>query len=240
MKFTKTILLGSAMMIAMAAPAAAQSCVQGDNLIGANSYDVLRKGKKIGTHVISFYGSPDALKVQAETHMQVDVMFITAFKYKYDSTELFCGTKLQSVDTYINNNGDEFAVPVKLDATGGAYISESTTGQVTLSDPFITSNHWDKSVTATGILNTATGLIDRVEISPPSQADADGIQTYAVRGDINYDTRYDAEGNWNGMRFAHPKGGMIEFICTDCKNTPEFGTAVTPSSARIVSMPSAQ
>ena len=240
MTFTQTILLGSAMMAAMAAPAAAQSCEQGENLMSANSYDVLRKGKKIGTHVISFYGSPEALKVQAKTHMQIDVMFITAFKYTYDSIERFCGTELQSVDTYLNNNGDERTVPVKLDASTADYVSGSKDGEITISDDFITSNHWNKSVTATAILNTATGLIDKVSISPPSLADAEGIQTYAVRGDIDYDTRYDADGNWNGMRFEHPKGGMIEFICTDCRNTPAFGEASAPSPALAVALPAAQ
>lgn len=236
MKNIIALCLSSISLAAIAAPANAQSCTPSDAQVSENTYTVLRKGKPIGKHVISFYGGGDAMKVVAKTKMKVEVAFITVFKYKYDSTEIFCGGTLESVNTAINNNGDKFSV--RTVKNGADYVSETVDdGDIILKPPFHTSNHWDARVTnATGILNTATGKVDVVTFAQTVPGD---IQTYAVRGDIDYDTQYLKSGQWIGMKFEHPKGGMIEFRCEDCNNTPGFALTSLATTANAVSLPAA-
>lgn len=236
MKNTIATLLSSIALAAVALPANAQSCTPSGPLVSENTYEVLRKGKPIGKHVISFYGDGDAMKVVAKTKMKVEVAFITVFKYLYDSTEIYCGGVLDSVDTDINNNGDKFSVRVT--KNGADYVSETADdGDIILKPPFHTSNHWDASVTtATGILNTATGKVDAVTFSQTVPGE---IQTYAVRGDIDYDTQYLQSGQWIGMKFEHPKGGMIEFRCEDCNNTPDFALTSLTRTASAASLSAA-
>jgi len=237
MEFMRTVLLGFILAAGFAVPASADGCTPSDNFVSENTYEVLRKGKPIGKHVISFYGTGDAMKVIAKTKMKVEVLFLTAFKYTYNSTEVYCGGTLESVSTNINNNGDKFSTrTLKNDAD---YVSETVDdGDILLSPPFHTSNHWDASVTnTTGILNTATGKVDVVTFSQTAPGD---ILTYAVRGDIDYDTRYVRSGQWIGMEFEHPKGGLIEFRCIDCNNTPDFALTPLTVLASAVSLPAAQ
>ncbi|UTW54352.1 DUF6134 family protein [Kordiimonas sp. SCSIO 12610] len=183
--------------------------------IATNSYEVLRKGKKIGTHIIRFYDQGDTLKVLAETNMKVKVLFITAFKYKYVSEETWQNGELMGVETAVNDNGKKLTTLIK--RIDGGFQVNTDEDEIFIEDEFMTTNHWTKTVVNyDALLNTVTGDIMPVEINP----DSNDEKRYLVRGKLNIDTFYNAKGDWLGMEFEHPKGGRIEFRCLDCENTP--------------------
>ncbi len=184
--------------------------------IAVNSYEVLRKGKKIGTHTISFYNDGDTLKVLAETNMKVKVLFITAFKYKYISEETWQNGELLNVKTSVNDNGKKFSTFVT--RSGDDFLINTNDQETNISNNCMTTNHWNKTVVNyDALLNTVTGDVMPVKID----ADTNDENRFLVRGDLNIDTFYNDRGDWLGMEFEHPKGGKIEFRCLDCNNTPK-------------------
>jgi hypothetical protein len=186
-----------------------------------NSYEVLRNGKEIGTHDISFHREGETLKVVSETRMKVKFLFITAYKYHYRSTERWTEAGLESVVTKVDDNGKVSETEIRRE--GDIYLAEDSSGQVLSVDPgFMTTNHWNADVLGVDTLfNTITGRLNEVRIGQAENREstiADG-ETYAVRGELEIDTAYDQKGNWLGMSFRHTDGSLIEFRCTSCTNT---------------------
>ncbi len=191
-------------------------------LDAVNHYDVLRNGKKIGDHEIRFSRTGNTLQVVSETRMKVKFLFFTAYRYHYLSEEIWNGGQLVSVTTDVNDNGKRISTLIAADGEG--YVATDADGNTKrIGSGFFTTNHWNVGVVAAETLfNTITGRLNAVQITGATEeaprTDAFDLQ---VRGDLDIDTRYDVMGNWLGMSFYHDDGSLIEFLCTDCRNTLE-------------------
>lgn len=185
-----------------------------------NSYEVLRNGKRIGTHEIRFRQEGDALRVVAETNMKVKFLFITAYKYRYVSEEVWKDGQLLSVETEVNDNGKERFSSATLNGEG--YKVARTDGADVIPNSFMTTNHWNDDAPAySRLFNTITGKINEVTFTPVQERVGEGEQEFSVRGELNINTFYDPDGHWLGMVFEHKDGSEIEFRCVDCRNMPE-------------------
>lgn len=191
------------------------------NQLDEMQYEVLRKGKKIGTHTIRFDNTDQGLQVQAQTKMKVKLLFVTLFKYEYVSEELWCGDQLLSVQTRVNDNGQKTST--SLVHTDEGFIAQTPIGSNVLKANFQSTNHWNIAVTSTSqVFNTITGELNDVAYSPAREftlKTKDGqklVTEYEVTGDLNINSLYDAAGNWSGMAFNHKDGSPIEFRCISC------------------------
>ena len=186
-----------------------------------NKYDVLRNGKKIGTHAIRFEPGPGGLRVIAETKMEVRILFITAYRYHYVSEELWCENTLQQVTTRVDDNGNRSETDAQWQGDGYFVRRNDETGFI--QGPIVSTNHWnDRATSVDAVFNTITGKINAVSVTPDvNTAPRLSGQEYEMRGELNIDTYYDSAGNWQGMVFNHKDGSEIEFRCIDCGNTPE-------------------
>ncbi|TNE64367.1 MAG: hypothetical protein EP335_07860 [Alphaproteobacteria bacterium] len=184
-----------------------------------NQYQVFRNGHRIGSHEIRFEQSCGTLHVRAETRMKVKLLFVTVYRYHYVSDEVWQAGRLKSVRTRVEDNGE--IRTSQADLRDGQYLAHRAGGRVeTLDGTFMTTNHWNADVArAASLFNTITGKLNRVSITP---VPAGGETMLEVRGDLDIDSFYDDAGNWLGMRFRHTDGSLIEFRCTDCRNTPEL------------------
>lgn len=236
---TRTLMMASALAIGIMGTSPANACndvlsIAETGSYSSNHYDVLRNGKKIGEHTISFRRQGDALQVTAETHMRVKILFITAFRYHYKSEESWCGDELMAVSTRVNDGGDiQQTQAVRLE--DGFRVTRIAEDQETdsldrvpeqgseddyIRGTFPSTNHWNMAaIGADHLFNTITGRLNRVEISLLDTPQPT-FNRYAVRGELNINTFYDADGHWRGMAFDHTDGSRIEFRCTDCTNTP--------------------
>lgn len=184
-------------------------------------YEVLRKGKKIGTHSIRFNKTNHGLKVTAKTKMKVSVLFVPVFKYEYISEELWCGDDLLSVETRVNDNGERSeTVAVR---EGNTFVAQAGGKIYELPDDFFTTNHWNAEVIdTTTLFNTITGEVNEVTFQRAGETvmdTADGeknVTRYSVDGQLTINTFYDQSGNWSGMAFKHEDGSPIEFRCIRC------------------------
>jgi hypothetical protein len=184
-------------------------------------YDVLRKGKKIGKHKIEFEQTPAGLLVTADTRMKVSILFVTVFRYRYQSEELWCDGQLLNVKTTVNDNGDKLKTnAIKV---GDKYIVHNKEGEFEIDQNFFTTNHWNPGVIETNhLFNTITGEVKGAKYSQAGQPvletknGSKQVTQYTVDGEFNIDTFYDTSGVWSGMQFKHPDGSEIEFRCVKC------------------------
>lgn len=202
------------------------------NQMDEMEYDVLRKGKKIGSHTIKFKPTDQGLKIRARTKMKVKLLFVTLFRYEYISEELWCGDQLLSVHTRVNDNGDK--LNTKLVHTDGGYTVTSPDGQNILTSEFQSTNHWNVNVTkARQVFNTITGKLNDVSYQPAREITLETkigqklVTEYEVTGDLNINSFYDSAGNWSGMAFNHKDGSPIEFRCVSCGLPNELPTSVS-------------
>lgn len=184
-------------------------------------YDVLRKGKKIGSHRIQFARSDLGLSVTAKTKMKVKLLFVTVYKYEYVSEEVWCGDSLLGVQSRVNDNGSRSETLLRRD--GSTYVVQKGDQTYTVGSDFFPTNHWNKNVIgARRLFNTITGELDTVSYSVAGSKTMDtklGTKTvtqYSVGGDLPLQSFYDRSGNWSGMAFEHKDGSTIEFRCIKC------------------------
>lgn len=184
-------------------------------------YDVLRKGKKIGSHTISFKETDEGLRVRAHTKMKVKLLFVTVYKYEYIGDDFWCDGEIVRVESKINDNGEEWSISARLD--GDQYVVTSDEGTTVLPAGSVPTNHWNMDVVNTNkLFNTITGQVDEITVNQvgretiPAGGSQKDVVRYKVRGDLNIDTFYDASGNWSGMQFEHKDGSDIQFVCVRC------------------------
>lgn|GEM_PF-3164706 len=169
-------------------------------------FDMLRKGKDIGDHSISYHLTDAHLIVDVNIKIKVKFAFITAFKYIHHNREVWTrdGSQLLSIETKTNDNGREFLVNGR-QVDGGFEVS---TGEVVyMAEPGITpTSYWHpRTPQMQVLLNTQKGELAQVAL-----VGEDG--RYAIGGDIrDVNLTYDTNGCLTGLDFMPPKNKVPIF-----------------------------
>lgn len=190
-------------------------------------FDVERDGKPIGQHVVTFTRTDDGVRVESRADVQVDLLFLTAYRLRYQARELWRDGELTSMEASTNDNGDYTYVQAVRDAAG--LIVSSPEGTYTAPEILPTS-HWNAAVLNGGpMLNTLTGEMDEIRVfyqgfdivktrNGPVRA-----RHYLYSGDLNGEIWFDDEGRWVRLRFRAEDDSIIDYVCRRCQGP----TAVT-------------
>lgn len=183
-------------------------------------FDVLRKGKPFGHHIVSFEKTPEGL-LRAVTDVELKVSFgpIKAFRYDLDSTETWRDGTLVTLEGDVNDNGNRGSVSASGD---GAEINiDGTVFSGTVASPILPSSHWNMAqVHATRLLSTEDGEIIDVAVSQVGTENltVNGQQIEAMRyrvdTDIDFDLWYDNTGRWVKLSFE-ARNQTIEYVLTE-------------------------
>lgn len=73
-------------------------------------FDVLLDGKPIGYHTFNLVDEGDRRVLETEASFNVKFLFINAFSYRHQSTEVWSDDCLQSIDAMTDSNGKQLAV----------------------------------------------------------------------------------------------------------------------------------
>ncbi|MBV9843005.1 MAG: hypothetical protein JOY99_15985 [Sphingomonadaceae bacterium] len=202
----REILVGGAALGLLPIAARAALPVPAGNRLG---FDVLLKGSKLGTHVLTFEPRGDGLSV----HVAVDLVYklagITFYHYKHRATETWSGDQVVGLDATTDDNGTAYQVAVRRDASGLVVTGNKTPRYVAPADA-MPATHWNRRELEGPWINTETGAIARPKITPlgvdtiPTANGTTRARHFALTGDVQMDMWYD-DARWAGIAFS--KGG---------------------------------
>ena len=178
-------------------------------------FDVMRKGGKIGAHLLTFEQDGDNLTVHVAVDLKVGIGPIVLFRYKHRATEVWKNGQLFSLDTETNDDGTPDKVTGR--ATDAGFTVEGTKAKLyTAPADALPATHWNRKMLDGPWINTQDGRLLRPKVTPMGP---DMIPTaigtkipadhFALTGDAILDTYYDSTRNWVGLNFKAGDGSLI-------------------------------
>lgn len=193
------------------------------NLYGEQiRFEIRRQGKPVGSHVVSFERTGDAIRSRSEVNIAVDFLFFTAFRYRYEAHALWRQGRFERIDVDIDDDGKSLRLTAVQD--GERTLVSGTTGDLTVTTPLHATEHWNAGIlTQRQVFNTLTGKVNNVVIQP---GQTEWVETergpvaatiYRYSGDLAIDVWYDEKRRWVKMRFKGRDGSQIEYVCRQCQ-----------------------
>lgn len=187
-------------------------------------FDAYRKGSRVGKHKVSFQREGGKLVVETEFKLKVKVLFITAYKFLFQSTGVWQDGTLQTIDVSVDDNGKDTKVDAYLSDEDGKFYVTGRKGDFIANDWVYPTNHWNAGVVGSKVvLNTLNGALANVDIlrqgietieTKQGPVDAERIE---YTGDLRDTTVwYDRAGRWVKMVFTTKSGETIEYVCREC------------------------
>lgn len=179
------------------------------------AFDVMRKGKKIGSHALRFEPAGDELKVLIDVALAVGFGPITLFRYKHQAVELWRGGEWASVDATTVQNGKTMRVVARRTAAGVSV--DGPKGKFMAPANTLAATHWNRRMLDGPFLNTQTGEVQRPkierrgEVMVPARTGQLRAEHFAMTGEVVLDTYYDAAPSWAGLRFKSGDGSWISY-----------------------------
>lgn len=178
-------------------------------------FDVLRNGKRVGAHRLRFEPTADGLKVLVDVTMKIGFGPITLFNYQHNATELWRGDEWQSVEALTVQNGKRMVVKASRNNTGVAV--EGPKGKFTAPVDTMAATHWNRRMLDGPFLNTQTGEVQKPKIARmgeaviPARGGTIRAERFAMTGEVELDTFYDAGPTWAGLKFKGPDGSAFTY-----------------------------
>lgn len=211
----RELLVAAGVMAALPAPArAALPIPPGDRL----GFDIIRKGSKLGAHVLTFERSGDDLVVRVAMELVVKAAFITLYRYSHSAVERWSGDQVVALDTKTDDGGTKYVVTGR--RTGAGLVIE-TNGKPKFVAPAdaMPATHWNRRQLEGPWINTQDGKIFRPKVTPvgteaiPTAKGAPlKANRYALSGDVAMDLWYDARPSWAGLSFTGKDGSVIKYV----------------------------
>lgn len=185
-------------------------------------FQVRRNGTPVGSHTVRFARDGGRLRTETRFEIAVNVLFITAYRYVYESKATWRDGCLLSLDAKTDENGDETVVRVSRD--GDRLTISGPSGVSSVAASKLPTEHWDAAVLGrNAVINTITGRLSAVDIKQIGTEQVRGAsgetisaRHFAYTGDLRNEVWYDDDGRWVKMRFSGNDGSTIEYVCVKC------------------------
>lgn len=180
MSIQKIALLTALIVSAGTIPVATASLEQVDEKRW--QFDVLLNDKPIGTHTFAVQESNDQLVLETEASFDVKFLFVTAFRYRHQNTEIWAGGCLASIDAMTDSNGKMLEVRGQRAADG--FAIDDGEGSSELTGCVQSFAYWNPAVLESErLLNSQTGDYETVTVTydGPDQVTVAGQQVGAYR-----------------------------------------------------------
>ncbi len=107
-------------------------------------YAIMRNGEQIGTHMVDITRSGADTMVSLNTHLEVKVLFITAYHFQHTDTEHWSNGHLVSLKSSTDNNGTKHNVSVVTKPSGLEVEADGKTGP--LDRNVVTGSLWNADI----------------------------------------------------------------------------------------------
>lgn len=199
-------------LLALASPAGASELLR---------FQVLLDDKPIGEHSFRIDARGERTEVTSRAAFDVDFLFLTAYRYRHTSSEVFRDGCLTEIRASTDDNGKAFQVQGS--AADGGFNIEHTGGSEQADGCLMTFAYWDPAfLDQDRLLNPQTGEIEpvRVRRAGTEAVEVDGRELAATRyaltagnGEdrLTIDLWYHDELGWVGLESDTGKGKRIVY-----------------------------
>lgn len=178
------------------------------------AFDIHREGDLIGSHVVRFSGTPEALESVIDINIDVSFGPITFYRYKHMNMERWDSGGFRAFRSKTYDDGEDYVVQAETDGqrikVDRAIAPEGPSERVLPASEFMPTTYWNvDTVRHSKLLDTQTGEIRNVQITPrdAEEVDAGGIRGMArrfdVTGDLDLSLYYDDAGHWMKLSFIY-------------------------------------
>ena len=176
-------------------------------------FDVALDGKPIGVHTFELQKDGSKQVLTTEASFDVKFLFINAFRYRHQNTEIWNDGCLSSIDASTDSNGEQFDVRGEIAKDGFDVLGAE--GSMTLPSCVQTFAYWNPAILESQkLLNSQTGEYEDVTVT------LEGREQLTVAGEPIDTLRYrlsakagditlwysSADNTWVGLE-APAKGG---------------------------------
>lgn len=185
-------------------------------------YEILRKGRPVGSHQVQVQHHDGHTRVVCRSHIKIGLLGLTFYRFRYESEEEWDDQGLRRLLVRVDDDGERLEIDGHRSGDRfGWTINDADSKSHEM--PVYPTNHWNPTVLSqTRVLNTLTGSINRVSIHPPQEETLIGnqalaaVKKYHYSGELRLESWYGIDGRWMGMRFEGRDGSIIEYRCRNC------------------------
>jgi hypothetical protein len=184
-------------------------------------FDVLRDGDPIGSYLVFFRKQGDALQVETRASIQVEVLFASAYRLRYQSLETWRDGALASLTASTNDDGEFSHMEAVRD--GASLDVSGMEGKWDAPSTMLPTSHWNMAqIAADTLINTVSGTPNHISVveagieTVPMGDATQPARRFIYSGDLDMEAWYDDQGRWVKLRFAAEDGSTIEYICRRC------------------------
>jgi hypothetical protein len=125
-------------------------------------FDVLLDGKPIGQHTFELDQQDEQTVLESKASFDVKFLFVTAFRYRHESTEVWSNNCLASIDATTDSNGKQQFVRGRTDADRFRLERPDTSALPECVRAFA---YWNPAVLESErLLNSQTGIYEEVTV----------------------------------------------------------------------------
>lgn len=174
---------------------------------------VFRDGLPIGHHRVSVRPDGHRTEVKVDIALDVSFAFIRLYTYRHQSTEVWQGNRLISLDSRTDDNGT--AMQAQIQATPDGLRGTGSAGAIRLPADAVPSSYWTPAlVSGRPLFDSQDGHALDVSVRPESGG------WWAMEGEVRLKLSYSPQGVWSGMRFSL-KGSDFDYLP---RNTLQAGS----------------
>lgn len=205
-------LLMGACAAAMADRAAAALPVPLSSTLG---FRVVRNGRPIGNHQLSFENDDGRLIVRVVVDIAVLFGPITLYRYRHRARERWENGRVVAFQAETNDDGTNSTVAMRRE--GDRLLVESSQAGTYLAPAgALPATHWNRSMLQGPFINTQTGEVMRPDIrsagvEPLPWAPQRRGERLVLSGDVALETWYDPTPAWVGLRFLGSDGSTVQY-----------------------------
>lgn len=182
-------------------------------------FDVYLDDKRIGKHQVRISSENNEKYVEVKANMQVNLLFITLFRYEHEAYERWQQGCVAKLDTRTLDDGENLAVTGRKIKDGFEVISSAETQL--LSDCVRTFAYWDPQLLSSNyLLNTQNGKYEPAELVNEGESSLSfnganyGEQRYRLNVGDSVVIRlwYDADNNWQALETDVAGGRKLRYL----------------------------
>jgi hypothetical protein len=179
-------------------------------------FEVWRKGRQIGRHVLTITGDARDFAVAIDARISVGIGPIVLYGYHHQATETWRDERFVALASRTVTNGRAETVRARRSAAGVEV--EATAGHHILPASALPLTHWNAQALGGAVFNPQTGAPLRLQVRRQDDQTvrlADGRTVTATRfrlnGDLDFSDWYGPAGDWLALTARAQDGSQIDY-----------------------------